>query len=186
MKTALIPLLILLGSYTTFGQGFSSGKINASQWDTDVVITLKSDNGPDEIRIATKGKKTRRSYQKVKNLKINENSYQLIESCGSINILNEKGETLLKTNQDRSEIFLMNHEKFTRKKAKGNSGVFEYVNGNQQVIVSGQVKGGVIQLKNHSGEVRDALIALCLEELLQHAYDRYLNAIMTSSFLAQV
>jgi len=186
MKTALIPILILLGSISVFAQGYTSGKINASQWDTDVVLTLKSDNSPDEIKIVTKSKKLRRSSKKVKHLKINENSYQLIESCGSINILNDKGQTLLKTNQDRSEIFLPNNEKITRKKVKGNSGAFEYVNGNQQVIVSGQVKGGVIQLKNHSGQSKDALIALCLEGLLQHAYDRYLNAIMTSSFLAQV
>lgn len=185
MKTTLIPIFVLLVNYSAFSQEFKSGKIDASQWDTDVVLTLKSEQN-NEIKIVTKGKKIRRSSQKVKHLKINENSYQLIESCGSINILNAKGESLLKTNQDRSEIFLPNNEHYIRKRLKGSSGTFEYVNEAQQVIVSGQVKGGVIQLMNHSKEIKDALVALCLEELLQHAYDRYLNAIMTSSFLAQV
>ena len=185
MKTTLIPIFILISSISVFSQGFKSGKIDASHWDTDVVLTLKSETNTDEIKIVTKGKKLRRSSKEIKHLKINENSYQLIESCGSINILNAKGESLLKTNHDRSEIYLQNNERFTRKKVKGNSGAFEYVNDNQQVIVSGQVKGGIIELRNHSGQIKDALIALCLEELLQHAYDRYLNAIMTSSFLAQ-
>lgn len=186
MKTALIPILILLGSISLFSQEFRSGKIDASHWNTDVVLSLKSGTNNKEIKIVTKGKKLRRSSKKVKHLKINENSYQLIESCGTINILNEKGETLLKTNQDRSEILLQGNERISRRKLKGNSGAFEYVDGKQQVIVSGQVKGGVIELKNHDAhQVKDALIALCLEELLQHAYDRYLNAIMTSSFLAQ-
>lgn len=186
MKTVLIPAFLIFTTITAFSQEFKSGKIDASQWGTNVVLTLKSeDSGHQEIKIVTKGKKVRRTTQKVKHLKINENSYQLIETCGSINVLNAKGETLLKTNRDRSEIFLLNNERVTRKRTRGSNGAFEYVNDNQQVIVSGQLKGGVIELQNHSSEIKDALIALCLEELLQHAYDRYMNAIMISSFLAQ-
>lgn len=184
MKTALIPVFILVFAISVFSQGFKSGKIDASQWDTNNVLTLKSESkDSDEIQIVTKSKKLRRTSKKVKHLKINNQSYRMIESCGSINIVNEQGATILKTNRDRSEVFLKDDQRFTRKRIKGNNGAFEYVNDQQEVIVSGQVKNGVIEIQNHSAEIKEALVALCLEELLQHAYDRYLNAIRTSSFL---
>lgn len=185
MKTALIPVFIVLGTLSVFSQGFKSGKINAGQWDTNVPLILKSDDGRDQIKVATKSKKQRRSSKNIKQLEINGTSYQLIESCGRINILDSKGNILLKTNRDRTEIFLGTNERYTRKRVRGNTGVFEYVDDAKRVVVSGQLKGGIIELKNHSRSTRDPLMALCLEELLQHAYDRYLNAIMTSSFLAQ-
>lgn len=184
MKTVLIPVFVFAFTISVFSQGFKSGKIDASQWDTNNVLTLKSESkDSDEIQIVTKSKKVRRTSKNIKHLKVNDQSYQLIESCGSINIVNDQGETVLKTNRDRSEVYLKDNQRFTRQRVKGNNGAFEYVNEKQEVIVSGQVKNGIIEIQNHSTEIKDALVALCLEELLKHAYDRYLNAIRTSSFL---
>lgn len=185
MKKTVLLLFPMLAALMVYGQAFKSDKIDPAQWDPNLQLNLKTEQGQQEIRINPLGKKVKRSQKQVKYLKVNGESYQMVETCGVINILNSKGEVLLKTNRDRSEIALSQNRQITRRMLKGNKGLIEYLDNNNKVIVSGQLNGGVIELTNYSTEEQHALLALCLEELLQQAYDRYLHAMMISSFLAQ-
>ena len=61
--------------------------------------------------------KLKESKEKVKLVKVNEHSYQLIEKSGAIHILSEQQKPVLMTNYDRSLVYVDSeaYKKNTRK-----------------------------------------------------------------------
>ena len=169
MKKTLVLLLTLFSTHLVYSQEFIGQKIKYDQWATNEVLTFSTFDGVQEIQMVALPKKVKKNKKKIRHLKINGDKYQLVAASGAINLLNADGKVLLKTNPDRTELFIEGKHKYVKARKQN---AISYLDESGKIAVKGQLREGIIRVKNYQEQLNAPLLAICLEELLQIKLER--------------
>ena len=177
MKKTLLLIALTMTYCTLYSQTLKSEKLRAGQWKKNTMLTIASADGKQQIQLAAKGKKIKKTPKKVKPLVINGDTCQLIQTAGVIHILGTDGSTLLQTNKNRKAVFGPFDRTYSRE-TKRSKREIRYLDNEGNVILFGKLRRRIIEINAY--EDSPFLIALCMEELIQKAQEDYNDATDTS------
>lgn len=171
MKFYILSFVFLLTSAHLSAQD-SKGQIErAEHWSKKTVFNA----GGEEIEFQLGARYKRDNDRKAwkKSLVINDSSYDMIKKDGAINIVDQYGNTVLKTDTYRSVFYTANNQIFKRGKLNRFTQVYEIVNAAGEVVVSGKIDRKEIDIRIHQPllSFKNLLAAMCFEELLQMRRD---------------
>ena len=160
---------LLLVNLFAYSQSYISEPIKPNRWDTHHVVSLVQPKHDRQIQITSVFQRLP-SKVKRKSVKMNGEHYAFIKNNGEINLHDAEGNTLAKRTIHAHHVVAAGA--IFQRKLKWGTNQITYSDQKGEKAIEAFEKAGRIYLVKHNEAFPDALMLICLEDLMSTIRER--------------